>query len=278
MADQSTIDAANAAFWNELCGSEMARQIGLSDQSADSLRRFDEQLFRFYPHLDKYIPWNTFRGSRVLDVGLGYGHLAQRFAQAGAIYTGIDIAAGPVAMVRHRFALAGLTGDVRQASILAPPFEPESFDAVVAIGSLHHSGDLAAAIAVCRRLLKPGGRFIGMGYYAYSYRRLLKDPMGLLRLATSEARGERKTIWQRDTFAEDHSIDGSSAPATEFVSIRSLRALCAGFNDFEAHLENWNGVSLPFGIYSLTRRAILATPMPSLCGLDIYWSCTRSSD
>jgi SAM-dependent methyltransferase len=56
------------------------------------------------------------------------------------------------------------------------PFADGSFDAIVAIGCLHHTGDIGGAIESCRRLLAPGGILIGMVYYAYSYRRWLNEP------------------------------------------------------------------------------------------------------
>ena len=82
----------------------------------------------------------------MLEVGLGYGTVSQKLAQCGAIYTGLDIAEGPVSMVNHRLSSNNLNGSASQGSILAPPFETESFDAIIAIGCLHHTGDLSRAL------------------------------------------------------------------------------------------------------------------------------------
>ena len=41
------------------------------------------------------------RGKKVLEVGLGYGSVAQRIAENGAVYTGLDIAEGPVEMADY---------------------------------------------------------------------------------------------------------------------------------------------------------------------------------
>ena len=49
-------DARNAAFWDELCGSALARQVGVEDASADSLARFDAAYMASYPYLDSYVP------------------------------------------------------------------------------------------------------------------------------------------------------------------------------------------------------------------------------
>ncbi len=44
------IDKANAEFWNELCGTTMARSLGITDHSLESLKRFDEAYLAFYPY------------------------------------------------------------------------------------------------------------------------------------------------------------------------------------------------------------------------------------
>jgi hypothetical protein len=38
---QQQIDRRNSEFWDELCGSGLAQQLGISDASPESLERFD---------------------------------------------------------------------------------------------------------------------------------------------------------------------------------------------------------------------------------------------
>jgi SAM-dependent methyltransferase len=108
--DRSAAAAANAGFWNDLCGSAAARAWGITDRSMDSLRRYDENFLRYYPYLSRHIPWTGLHGKRVLEIGLGYGTVSQKLAETGAIFTGLDIAANPVALVRHRLRQNGLPG------------------------------------------------------------------------------------------------------------------------------------------------------------------------
>lgn len=270
---QQAIDAANAAFWDELCGSAAARAWGITDSSMESLRRYDENYFRFYPYLEKYIDWKSMRGKRVLEIGLGYGSVSQKIAESGADFTGLDIAANPVTMVNHRIKQSALNGGAIQGSILSNSLPENSFDAVVAIGCLHHTGNLAAAIAACRRLLVPGGRLVGMVYYAYSYRQFVLEPKRALRYMMRELGGYRGTFRDGETAAYDQTQDGSLAPATEFISARSLRKICGGYSNFEATPENADQ-GRPFGRW--TRDELLASPIPRYCGLDIYWSCNKS--
>jgi SAM-dependent methyltransferase len=120
---------------------------GITDASIDSLRRYDDNFLRYYPYLDRHIPWRDLRGKHVLEVGLGYGTVSQKLAENGAFFTGIDIAATPVAMVNHRLRQCGLAGEAIQGNILMPPFADGSFDAIVAIGCLHHTGNLGGSLS-----------------------------------------------------------------------------------------------------------------------------------
>ena len=164
MAAQSDIDAANAGFWDELCGTNLAREVGIVDASPASLERFDRAYLDLYPYLEGYIRAPDWAGRRVLEVGLGYGTVSEGLARSGADYHGVDIAPGPVGMVRARLERIGgaRPEQVQQASVHDLPFPDASFDRVVSIGCLHHTGDLSRGIAEVRRVLRPGGELLLM--------------------------------------------------------------------------------------------------------------------
>jgi hypothetical protein len=46
-------------FWDELCGTNLARTLGISDASEESLARFDEAYFALYSYLLDYFPWRS---------------------------------------------------------------------------------------------------------------------------------------------------------------------------------------------------------------------------
>ena len=48
---------------------------------------------------------------KILDLGTGVGFLALRFAQQGAVVTGVDIAKGQIEEARQRCMAMGLTAD-----------------------------------------------------------------------------------------------------------------------------------------------------------------------
>jgi len=272
---QKTISEENARFWDELCGSRLARCLGITDSSPQSLKRFDDWYFDFYPYLDRHIKFASLNGKTVLEIGLGYGTVSQKLAESGAIYRGLDIAVGPVNMVNHRLSQNVLDGLATQGNILDPPFENESFDVIIAIGSLHHTGDMKRAIENCLNLLRPGGRLTFMVYYAYSYRRWIQAPFDTLSYFLSEQKGQRGVVGatsSRQRAAYDKSVSGEGAPHTDWISRKSLADLCAGYSKLEMHIENIDVIP---PLKSWSRAKLLKTRLPSLFGLDLYATATK---
>src|SRR4051794_1331434 len=103
---QALIDSANADFWDELCGSELARSIGIEDVSAAELERFDAAYLDFYPYLAGYLA-PIGHGDDVLEIGTGYGTVGRVLLERQASYTAVDIAPGPIAMARLSLERAG---------------------------------------------------------------------------------------------------------------------------------------------------------------------------
>jgi SAM-dependent methyltransferase len=262
------VSPANAAFWNELCGTQLAVQLGVADNSPASLKKFDDWYFAFYPYLDRHIPFSEVSGRRVLEVGLGYGTVSQRLAECGAIYTGLDIAQGPVSMVNYRLSLIGNTGEALCGSILEAPFADNSFDFVVAIGCFHHTGNLELAIEQSRRVLKPGGRLHLMVYNAYSYRRWLNEPRPTSRyfLWDKLSIGKPNGSSERARAAYDTNSQGQAAPHTDFVSRQHLRRICRNFSAFRSRLENIDQE----GPFRSRPREHWLKGWPRYVGLDIY--------
>jgi SAM-dependent methyltransferase len=276
LASTSVVSDQNAAFWNELCGTQFAASLGVEDDKPASLKKFDDWYFAFYPYLFVHIPFEDMKGKDVLEVGLGYGTVAQRLAETGARYNGLDIAAGPVGMVNHRLRQAGLEGKAQQGSILSAPFADQSFDYVVAIGCLHHTGDLKKAIAECHRMLRPGGKLVFMVYYSYSYRRFFQARRETVSYFFRELIGHRGVVGtsaEVERAAYDTNAAGEGAPHTDWISIKSLRSFCRNYSAFSAQPENIDN-GTPFG-NSAPRRELLKTWYPRWFGLDLYATATK---
>ncbi|GFO81155.1 MAG: hypothetical protein A49_07820 [Methyloceanibacter sp.] len=260
--NQTEIDRANMAFWDELCGSALARRLGVTDSSPDSLKRFDDWYMEYYPYLDWYVPLAEMQGKRVLEIGLGYGTVAQRLMEAEADYHGLDIAANPVTMAHHRLKLLGKNGTVKQDSVLLCPFPDEMFDWVVTIGCLHHTGNLPRAISEVHRVLKPGGKAVVMVYNGASYRHWEKDPRGTFRRVL----GKVDTATQAMRHAYDSNAAGDAAPETQFVTSRQLRRLCQDFRKCQIWKENIGSD----GWFKSVSRPVALRYFGPFLGLDLY--------
>jgi SAM-dependent methyltransferase len=96
---------------------------------------------------------------RILDLGTGVGFLALRFAQAGAIVTGIDIAPEQIDEARQRCRSLGLTAEFQIVPAEDTGLVSSSFDVITASQSWHYF-DKERAIPEVKRLLRPGGLFV----------------------------------------------------------------------------------------------------------------------
>jgi SAM-dependent methyltransferase len=266
---QQRLDEANADFWSELCGSHLARSVGVEDTSAESLARFDRAYLGLYPYLERYLPWRA--GERVLEMGLGYGTVGQLLAARGLDYHGLDISPGPVGMMQHRLQMLGVADAaerVEQGSALAIPHPDQSFDVVVSIGCLHHTGDLAATIREVHRVLRPGGAAMVMVYARHSYRRTVMLPVMSLRSGLWRDRRRREEAVRA---SYDANAEGTAAPATEFSSTRDVRRMFSAFADVGIKRENIDDMILRLGPKTLVipRKAFLSN-VARVVGSDLY--------
>lgn len=263
---QEQVDRANADFWDELCGSLFAKTLGITDSSPESIARFDRAFFDYYPYLLGYIPAGI-EGKQLLEIGLGYGSLSQALSERGADYNGLDIAAGPVEMVRERLRRLGVDDverRVQQGSVLEIPHPDQSFDYVVSIGCLHVTGDFAGAVREVERVLKPGGTAVVMVYAKHSFRRYL--------LAIQKAPhlfGGGREAWRRELRRSyDHTVAGEAAPTMEYLDRGEVKAAFSGFRTVRMRRENFHDIRLT-KTRTIPRDRLLGN-LAHLAGLDLY--------
>ncbi len=98
---------------------------------------------------------------RVLEVGPGPGHLAERLAARSVTVqmVGLDIDPAMLAVARVRAARAGLADrlELVEGDVAALPFPDGSFDLVVSSFSVHHWPDPAAGFREIGRVLRQDG-------------------------------------------------------------------------------------------------------------------------
>ncbi len=114
-------------------------------------------------------------GSRVLDVGCGYGETARIVArECGAHVTGLTISP---AQQRHAQEATGAGGNPQfhVEDWLNNKRSSESFDTVLAIESTEHMPEKDRVLAEMARVLRPGGRLVMVAWMAADHRASWQD-------------------------------------------------------------------------------------------------------
>ena len=137
--------------------------------SAGFFADLEQYHFEKLHHLPRLVPFDQFRGKRVLEVGCGAGTDLVRFARHGANVVGVDIAPSSIALAAQNFALEKLPARLVAADGEALPFGERSFDLVYAHGVVQYTTDDRALVRECRRVLRPGGMAVFQVYNRISW-------------------------------------------------------------------------------------------------------------
>lgn len=100
------------------------------------------------------------KGLSVVDVGSGGGLIAEPMARLGADVTGLEAAAGNVAVAAAHAATMGLTIDYRVETAEAAADRGAQFDVVIALEIVEHVADVPAFINALGALVRPGGLLV----------------------------------------------------------------------------------------------------------------------
>ena len=159
-------------FWDEFVYDDVLatdKPPGSQAFFAD-LKRYRYQRLDYLP---KIIDFPSYRGKRVLDVGCRIGLDLARFAENGAIVTGIDLSDSCIETARQYFSLNELEGDFHVMDGENMAFEDQSFDLVYSHGVVQYTASPPKMICEMRRVLKDDGEVILMAYNRYSWLSLL---------------------------------------------------------------------------------------------------------
>ncbi|MBM4229783.1 MAG: class I SAM-dependent methyltransferase [Gammaproteobacteria bacterium] len=152
-------------FWNQAsCGEDLL----LSATDREGYRAQSEERYRLEPFIPSFADFSSARGRRVLEIGVGLGADHQRFAESGALLSGIDLTERAVEHTQRRLALFGLSSELAVGDAERLAFEDKTFDIVYSWGVLHHSPDTPRAVSEVHRVLKPGGKALIMVYHKWS--------------------------------------------------------------------------------------------------------------
>ena len=174
-------------------------------------------------------------GMRALDVATGPGHMAGAAAERGATVTGIDIAAGMLAVATAREPRVRFV----QADAEALPFAAAEFDAAVGAFVLNHLPHPERAAAELARVLAAGGRLAFCVWDAPPRSRLVSLLGEATRAAGVEPGGAVPAGPDTFRFADEAELERLFAGAGfEQVAVETLD-LVHEANDLD---ELWHGL------------------------------------
>jgi ubiquinone/menaquinone biosynthesis C-methylase UbiE len=135
----------------------------------ESFARVEAYRYEVQPWMHEMFGFDRWKGSHVLEVGVGLGTDHVQFARGGAEMSGIDLTPRCVDLTRRRVEQEGLRSKLTVMDAESLEFDDDSFDVVYSFGVLHHTTSAERAFAEIRRVLRPGGVFLGGLYSKYSY-------------------------------------------------------------------------------------------------------------
>lgn len=97
---------------------------------------------------------------KVLDVGTGTGALALMLSEMGHKAIGIDMSKRMLKRAHEKAQMSNLRAEFKVGDAEAPPFENESFDAIVSRHVLWTLPNPENAVQAWKNLLKPGGKVV----------------------------------------------------------------------------------------------------------------------
>ncbi len=175
-----TIEAAHGFWQGNVCGEHFINP---------AVERMTPEFFNAYRafryakehHLNDLIDWPSAAGKSVLEIGLGLGADATRWAEHAREFVGVDLTAEAAEATRIHLAARGLKGTIEVANAEALPFPVDRFDLVYSHGVLHHTPDTLKSLKEVCRVTRRGGQFIVMFYARNSFNYWFRI-QGLMRL------------------------------------------------------------------------------------------------
>lgn len=161
------------SFWeNETCGTASEIVSGDSKFSLEWFKKVEDHRYKFEPFIHSVAQFPRHHGKRILEVGVGAGTDHLQWAKCGAACHGVDLTQAAIETTKAHLALYGFESKLNHINAEEIPYEDNYFDLVYSWGVIHHSENPQKILDEIRRILKPGGVFVGMMYKRYSIKTL----------------------------------------------------------------------------------------------------------
>jgi SAM-dependent methyltransferase len=104
-------------------------------------------------------------GSRIVELGAGWGHLASSLAMTGYDVTAVDLNSSSVEVLRERNSRLGIQLKVEQSTFL--DYRDGDFDMVIFFEAFHHCAEPLELLDRCVSMLRPGGQLVFLAEAIY---------------------------------------------------------------------------------------------------------------
>lgn len=194
----------------------------------ESFARVERYRYQEQPWMHDTFQYRRFAGLRVLEIGVGLGTDHLQFARAGGHMAGIDLTPRCVELTQRRLEQEGLRSDLRTMDAEHLDFQDDAFDVVYSFGVLHHTASAERAFREVRRVLRPGGVFIGGLYNRHS---IVTAAMRAQCIFIPRYRG--MSFQERLSLVEYSTSEDRARPYVRLFSTRELRQRLrdAGFTE-----------------------------------------------
>jgi len=156
-------------FWEEeACGTSPDLIKEKAQYSKAWYEEIEEYRYSVEPFIHSVAQFTRHKGKKVLEIGVGAGSDHLNWARAGTDLYGVDLTDRGIDTTGKRLNIYGLDSKLQRVNAEVLPFEDDFFDIVYSWGVIHHSEDTEKIIAEISRVLKPGGKFLGMIYHRRS--------------------------------------------------------------------------------------------------------------
>jgi 2-polyprenyl-3-methyl-5-hydroxy-6-metoxy-1,4-benzoquinol methylase len=145
--------------------------------TAEFFQEIEDYRYEKLSYLPQLVKFDAYVGKRVLDVGCGVGNDLSRFARAGALCTGVDLAPRAIQLARANFSQRGLSGDFAVMNGEQLDLPDNSFDLVFCHTVLQFTPHPEGMVREIHRVLRPGAETIVMMINRKSWMNALRHLM-----------------------------------------------------------------------------------------------------
>ncbi len=166
-ANSEQIKSQVKEYWNEeTCGTWAS---GKEKFTREYFEEIEKDRYEVSPEIKAFADFDSYKGKKLLEVGIGAGTDFLQWVRGGAVAYGIDLTEEAVRHIKHRLTLYNLNAEqIIVADCENLPFDDDFFDIVYSFGVIHHTPDTEKAMHEIIRVCRPGGRCKVMIYHRHS--------------------------------------------------------------------------------------------------------------